>query len=184
MTESRTPPQRVATERAPQERWLAAPHHPPFGPRSVFLDVTARIVAPTVLVLSVYLLLAGHSSPGGGFAGGLVAGMAFVLRYLAGGRRELGAASFVPPAVLLGGGILVSGVTAVVPLAFGGHLLESATAEGTLPVIGHVKLVTSLFFDVGIYVLVLGLVLSMLRALGAQVEREEREEEERAEEFG
>lgn len=176
MSGSRTP-QQAPTERGPQQRWLAAPHRPPFGPRSVLLDVTARVLTPTALVLSVYLLLAGHYSPGGGFTGGLVAGMAFVLRYLAGGRRELGAANLVPPAVLLGGGLLVSGATAAAPLAFGAAVLESATVEGTLPVIGHIKLVTSVFFDVGIYVLVLGLVLSALRALGVQVEREEYEEE-------
>ena len=42
-----------------------------------------------MIVVSIYLLLAGHNWPGGGFAGGLVAGMALIIRYLAAGRHEL-----------------------------------------------------------------------------------------------
>jgi multicomponent Na+:H+ antiporter subunit A len=48
--------------------------------------------------------------------------------------------------------------------------------QATLPVLGHVKLVTSLFFDIGVYLIVVGLVLDILRSLGAELDREEEAE--------
>ena len=56
------------------------------------------------MVLSAYFFFAGHNTPGGGFAGGLTAGLALVLRYLAGGRYELGETLPVDAGKLLGAG--------------------------------------------------------------------------------
>ncbi len=39
--------------------------------------------------------------------------------------------------------------------------------------LGDVKLVTSLFFDVGVYLIVVGLVLDVLRSLGAQIDADD-----------
>ena len=83
--------------RAPRRRWLAASATLPPERRSVVLEVITRILFHTILVFSLYLLFSGHNEPGGGFAGGLVAGLALVLRYLAGGRYELGEAAPVDP---------------------------------------------------------------------------------------
>jgi multicomponent Na+:H+ antiporter subunit A len=66
--------------------------------------VIVRILFHTIIVVSIYLLFAGHNLPGGGFAGGLVAGMALVMRYVAGGRYELGAAAPTDAGRLLGAG--------------------------------------------------------------------------------
>ena len=140
--------------------------------RSVVLEVVTRVLFHTIVVFSVYLLFTGHNEPGGGFAGGLVAGLALVLRYLAGGRYELGEAAPVDPGLLLGAGLLFSGVTGVVGLALGAEVLQTAILQTTLPVLGDVKLVTSLFFDIGVYLIVLGLVLDILRSLGAELDRQ------------
>jgi multicomponent Na+:H+ antiporter subunit A len=129
------------------------------------------------MVFSVYLLFSGHNEPGGGFAGGLVAGLALVLRYLAGGRYELGEAAPVAPGVLLGTGLLFAGGTGVGGLLLGGEVLQTAILEATLPVLGDVKLVTSLFFDMGVYLIVVGLVLDVLRSLGAELDRQEDEDD-------
>jgi multicomponent Na+:H+ antiporter subunit A len=128
-------------------------------------------------VFSLYLLFSGHNEPGGGFAGGLVAGLALVLRYLAGGRYELGEAAPVAPGLLLGSGLLFAGGTGVVGLALGAGVLQTAILETTLPVLGDVKLVTSLFFDIGVYLIVVGLVLDVLRSLGAELDRQEDQED-------
>ncbi len=55
--------------------------------RSIVFEVVTRVLFPVMIMVSIYLLIAGHNAPGGGFAGGLVAGMALVIRYLAAGRR-------------------------------------------------------------------------------------------------
>jgi multicomponent Na+:H+ antiporter subunit A len=157
--------------RAPRGRWLSASSTLAPQRRSVVLEVVTRVLFHTIVVFSVYLLFSGHNEPGGGFAGGLVAGLALVLRYLAGGRYELGEAAPVDPGLLLGAGLLFAGGTGVVGLALGAEVLQTAILETTLPVLGHVKLVTSLFFDVGVYLIVVGLVLDVLRSLGAELDR-------------
>lgn len=141
---------------------LVAPQH-----RSLVLEVSARLVFPTIMVLSVYFLFSGHNAPGGGFAGGLVAGLALVVRYLAGGRYELGETVPVDAGLILGVGLLFAGGTAVTSLAVGAPVLSSAVFEVTLPLLGELKLVTALFFDIGVYLVVVGLVLDILRSLGA-----------------
>ena len=158
--------------RAPRRQWLAASVALAPERRSVVLEVVTRILFHTIVVFSLYLLFSGHNEPGGGFAGGLVAGLALVLRYLAGGRYELGEAAPVDPGLLLGAGLLFAGGTGVVGLALGAEVLQTAILEVTLPVLGDVKLVTSLFFDIGVYLIVVGLVLDVLRSLGAELDRQ------------
>ncbi|WP_127784659.1 Na+/H+ antiporter subunit A [Rhodococcus sp. X156] len=146
--------------------------------RSLMLEITARLVFPTIMVLSVYFLFAGHNAPGGGFAGGLVAGLALAVRYLAGGRYELGETLPVDAGLILGLGLLISGITAGASVLLGAPVLSSAIIEVTLPVLGHVKLVTALFFDIGVYLIVIGLVLDVLRSLGAGLDLQEESDEE------
>jgi multicomponent Na+:H+ antiporter subunit A len=166
-----------AAGRAPRRRWLAATATLPPERRSVVLEVITRVLFHTILVFSLYLLFSGHNEPGGGFAGGLVAGLALVLRYLAGGRYELGEAAPVDPGLLLGSGLLLAGGTGVAGLMLGAEVLQTAILEVTLPVLGDVKLVTSLFFDMGVYLIVVGLVLDVLRSLGAELDRQEDEDD-------
>ncbi|MFG3704982.1 Na+/H+ antiporter subunit A [Micromonospora sp. NPDC047670] len=139
--------------------------------RSIVLEVVTRLIFHTVVVFSLFLLFSGHNAPGGGFAGGLVASLALVVRYLAGGRDELAEAAPVGAGTVLGAGLLVSIGTGVIPLLAGGSVLESARVDLWLPLIGDFYLVTSLFFDVGVYLVVIGLVLDILRSLGAEVDR-------------
>jgi len=134
--------------------------------RLVVVDVAVRLVFPAVLVGSLYLLFVGHNQPGGGFVGGIVAGAAVALRYVAGGIDDVRSLSRARPWTVLGAGLLVSAVTAAVPLLFGGEVLEGALVEGDLPLLGHIKLTSALAFDVGVYLVVLGLVLMVFESFG------------------
>ena len=151
-------------------RWLVGASVRDPRARSLVLEVTTRLIFPTMMILSLFFFFTGHNNPGGGFAGGLVAGLALVLRYLAGGRYELGEAIPVDAGRLLGAGLLLAAGTAATSMAFGAPPLSSATFEGTLPVFGEVKFVTALFFDAGVYLIVVGLVLDILRSLGARLD--------------
>ena len=139
--------------------------------RSVVLETAVRLVFHTVLVFSLYLLFAGHNQPGGGFVGGLVAGCSFVLRYIAGGRSALRAAVPVDPGVPLGLGLVLAAGTGIAALLAGGQFLQSGIASFDLPVLGVVKATSALAFDAGVYLVVIGLVLGVLRTLGAEAER-------------
>jgi multicomponent Na+:H+ antiporter subunit A len=140
--------------------------------RSVVFEVVVRLLFHTMIVYSLYLLFSGHNAPGGGFAAGLVTGIALIVRYLAGGRYELGEAAPVQPGLLLGSGLFLSAGVGLGALVFGGTVLQSWIIDVHLPLVGDVHLVTSLFFDLGVYLVVVGLVLDILRTLGAEIDRQ------------
>jgi multicomponent Na+:H+ antiporter subunit A len=139
--------------------------------RSVVLETVVRLAFHTVLLFGVYLLFAGHNQPGGGFVGGLVAGCAFVLRYAVTGRAGIDDAVPVDPVLPLGAGLLLAGLTGVAGWLPGGQFLESGKLELDVPVLGLVKATSALPFDTGVFLVVVGLVLLVLRTLGAEAEQ-------------
>lgn len=153
--------------------WLVAGRTLAPERRSIIIEVVTRLVFHSIIVLSIYLLLAGHNTPGGGFAGGLVAGLALTIRYLAGGRFELAEASRVAAGTLLGLGLAVAALSGIAPLFFGGDVFQSAILNFDLPIFGHVKFVTSTLFDIGVYLVVVGLVIDVLRSLGSEIDQHE-----------
>jgi multicomponent Na+:H+ antiporter subunit A len=134
--------------------------------RLVILDRSVRVIFHAVLVGSIYLLFAGHNQPGGGFVGGLLAGSAVALRYIAGGIEEVRGLSRFRPWTILGSGLFVAVTTALVPLLTGDAVLEGGTVAADVPIIGDVKLASALAFDIGVYLLVVGLVLMVFEAFG------------------
>jgi multicomponent Na+:H+ antiporter subunit A len=134
--------------------------------RIVVVDVAVRLVFIAVMVGSIYLLFAGHNQPGGGFVGGIVAGAAVALRYVAGGIDDVRALSRAHPWTVLGGGLLISALTVVVPVVLGSAPLEHASWEADLPLLGRLKFTSALAFDVGVYLLVVGLVLMVFESFG------------------
>jgi multicomponent Na+:H+ antiporter subunit A len=153
-----------------RDAWLVAGRTLAPERRSIIFEVVTRLVFHSMIVFSLYLLLAGHNLPGGGFAGGLTAGLALTIRYLAGGRFELREATPVGAGTLLGIGLATAAASGVVPLLLGGQVFQSAIIELWLPVFGDIKFVTSTIFDIGVYIVVVGLVLDVLRSLGAEID--------------
>jgi len=150
--------------------WLVAGRTLAPERRSIIFEVVTRLIFHSMIVFSIYLLLAGHNLPGGGFAGGLTAGLALTIRYLAGGRFELSEAATVSAGTLLGTGLATAAASGVVPLFLGGQVFQSAIIEFWLPVFGNIKFVTSTIFDIGVYIVVVGLALDVLRSLGAEID--------------
>lgn len=136
--------------------------------RSLITDTTADLIFHSALVLSLYLLFAGHNQPGGGFVGGLVASAAVVTHYIAGGIDDVRGITRVAPWTILGAGLLLSAAAAIAPMAFGGALLESHTLTLELPVFGSVKAGSTLVFDAGVYGVVVGLTFMVLEAFGEE----------------
>jgi len=153
--------------------WLAAGSTLDPERRSVLFEVVTRVIFHAMIVFALFLLFSGHNAPGGGFAAGLVVGIAFAVRYLAGGRYELGEAAPINPGVLLGTGLFLSAGVGLATLVGGQEVLQSTIVDLHVPVLGEVHLVTSLFFDVGVMLVVVGLVLDLLRTLGAEIDRQD-----------
>ncbi|HEY7815430.1 MAG TPA: Na+/H+ antiporter subunit A [Nakamurella sp.] len=149
--------------------WLATNWMPR---RSLLLEVVTRMIFHVIVVFSVYVLFVGHDAPGGGFAAGLIVGLALALRYIAGGAFELGEAAPWDPGILMGTGLFISSATAVYGVIAGGAALQSTILKATVPLLGDLKFVTSSIFDIGVYLIVIGLVLDVLRAMGAELDRQ------------
>ncbi|PYH02273.1 Na+/H+ antiporter subunit A [Arthrobacter stackebrandtii] len=153
--------------------WLVAGRTLAPERRSIIIEVVTRLVFHSIMVISVYLLLVGHNGTGGGFAGGLVAGLALTIRYLAGGRFELAEATRVSAGTLLGLGLAMAALTGLMPLFFGGEVFQSAIISFDWPIFGNIKFVTSTLFDIGVYLIVVGLVIDVLRSLGSEIDQHE-----------
>ena len=166
---------RVADPDHPASRvsWLLAGRHLSPSRRSILLEVVVRLLFHSLIILSIYLLLAGHNGPGGGFAGGLVAGLAPVARYLAGGRHELSATVPLDAGRILGTGLALAVSMALIPMLFGQSALASAWIDVDLGPFGILPLVTSTLFDIGVYLVVFGLILDVLRSLGSEIDEHE-----------
>lgn len=134
--------------------------------RLLILDTSVKVLYQSILVLSLYFLFAGHNVPGGGFVGGLMAGAAVSLRYVTGGAQAVRQTFRAPSHVVLGAGLCLSACTALLPVLLGGAVLEHGEYEVDLPIFGDVKFVSALPFDIGVYLVVVGLVLMAFAAFG------------------
>lgn len=141
--------------------------------RSFVLDVLLDLVVRTALVFSVFLLFSGHNAPGGGFIAGLVAGITLVLRFVASGQEGVRSLVAARPETLLGVGLTVALATGVAGWVWGEAFLQSAKLEIEVPVLGVVKTTSALPFDIGVFVVVLGLVSGMIAAVGREPEVEQ-----------
>jgi multicomponent Na+:H+ antiporter subunit B len=127
---------------------------------SLILRAAARVLMPLLLLFAVFLLLRGHNEPGGGFVAGLVAAVAFVLRVLAEGAESARAALLVNPSRLLGTGLLAALASGLVPLPLGRPFLTACWTE-VGPSGFRVLVGTPLLFDLGVCLVVIGVVLTM-----------------------
>jgi multisubunit Na+/H+ antiporter MnhB subunit len=125
-------------------------------PPSLLLRIATRHLFPLLLLFSLYLLLRGHDAPGGGFVGGLTAAAAFALYRLAFGTGAARQRLRIDPQLLIGGGLLVAGVSGLPAVAAARPYLTSVWSGA---------LGTPLLFDAGVYLVVLGVVSMMLFAL-------------------
>ena len=134
--------------------------------RSTIVDFTTRLIVQSGLVLSLYFLFAGHNQPGGGFIGGLVAGVTVALSYVAGGLDQVRALLRARPWSVIGAGLVLATGAAIAPALLGGGPLAQDYITWSLPVLGTVKATSALVFDTGVYAVVVGMVLMAFEALG------------------
>ena len=127
---------------------------------SSILQTATRYLLPILLLFSVFLLLRGHYYPGGGFVGGLVASIAFVLHSFAYGTDNTMKILRYKPLSLIPIGLAVSTLSMFLPVFFGSPVMTGLWLEDPIPVIGMIG--TALFFDIGVYLVVIGTVLTIL----------------------
>lgn len=129
--------------------------------KTIILKTASNYLLPLLLLFSIFILLRGHYLPGGGFVGGLIASIAFVLHAFANGLENTKNLLRIHPGYLMPLGLLVAVLAALSPM-----LLESLPFmtgiwfEEPLPVLGSIG--SALFFDIGVYLVVIGVALTII----------------------
>lgn len=139
---------------------------------SLILATAARLVLPLLLLFSVFILIRGHDAPGGGFAGGLVAAIGFTLLAISEDVESARRALRVSTRSLIGVGLLLAAVSGIVGLVVGGAFLEAIFFDLPLLAGGRIELSTVFFFDVGVYLTVIGVALTIVFTLSEAVAEE------------
>ncbi len=135
---------------------------------SLILRTATRFLLPLLLLFSLLLLVRGHHEPGGGFSGGLVAAAAFVLHRFAFGAEDARRALPVDARVLIGAGLLVAVGSGSLALLAGRPLMTGLWGRVSVPGFGDLDVGTPLLFDVGVYLAVVGVTLSIILPLAEE----------------
>jgi len=128
--------------------------------KSLIFKTAAGYLLPILLLFSVFILLRGHYLPGGGFVGGLIASIAFVLHTFANGIEYTRKIFKFHPRLLMPMGLSLSLLSGMAPLFLNKPFMTGLWASSPVPVLGLVG--SSLFFDIGVYLVVVGVVLTII----------------------
>ncbi|WP_267886909.1 Na(+)/H(+) antiporter subunit B [Oceanobacillus damuensis] len=128
----------------------------------VMLQIFARILILIIITFSIYLLLAGHNNPGGGFIGGLMTASALLIMYLAFDMKTITKAIPINFTTMIGAGLLLAVGTGIVTMLFGYPFLTQFFDYFHLPILGEAELTTALPFDLGVYFVVVGSALTII----------------------
>ncbi len=135
--------------------------------KSTIFRVASNYLLPLLLLFSIFVLLRGHYESGGGFVGGLIASIAFVLHFFAHGLESARALFKYSTASLVPVGLSISLLSAILPMFFGKPYMTSMWLKKPIAVIGSVG--TPLFFDIGVYTIVVGVTLTILFTISENV---------------
>jgi len=133
----------------------------------ILLKTAANYLLPLLILFSIFILLRGHYEPGGGFVGGLIASIAFILHSLANGLDKTKELLKYPPFIYIPFGLALALLSGLAPLLIGKPFLTVLWFDDPLPVIGYVG--SALFFDIGVYLVVLGVTLTILFTISESV---------------
>jgi len=135
--------------------------------RTVILKTATKFLLPLLLLFAVFILLRGHYLPGGGFVGGLVASIAFVLHAFAFGREETKLFLRFHPGFFIPLGLSLSLISGFLPLLFGSPFMTGLWYPDAFPVVGMVG--TALFFDIGVFFVVIGVTLTIIFTIAEEI---------------
>ena len=135
--------------------------------KTLILKTAANYLLPLLLLFAIFILLRGHYKPGGGFLGGLIACMAFVLHAFANGYASTIRLLRAHPGYLIPVGLAVAAISGLAPMVVGEPFLKVLWLNQPFPVIGLIG--TALLFDIGVFLVVLGITLTILFTIADSV---------------
>ncbi len=133
---------------------------------NVILKTASKVVFFIILLFSIYIFFAGHNAPGGGFVGGLLTTGAFVLLLLTYDLKTVQRLLPVNFMIVTAIGMLLALGMASGSLLFNIPFFTHAFDDFYLPVLGETALHTATIFDAGVYLVVVGSVLTIIQTIG------------------
>lgn len=134
--------------------------------KSLILQAGARALLPFMIVVSIIVLLRGHNEPGGGFVGGLVAASGFALHALSFSPSRTRRILRLDPRTLIGTGLLAAIASGLPAMLGGDPFLEGRWTTVEIPgYLEPIKVGTPVLFDIGVYLVVLGVTCLMVFTL-------------------
>ena len=132
----------------------------------VILAAFSRLLLPLALLVAIFVLLRGHNLPGGGFIAGLITAVALITQYLANGIAWTHTRMSTNLHPLIGIGLLIATLTGLGSWVFGYPFLTSTFTHVHWPLVGDFELASAMLFDLGVYLVVVGVTLVILLRLG------------------
>jgi multicomponent K+:H+ antiporter subunit A len=136
--------------------------------------VLGRLLLPISAIVSLFFLLRGHDAPGGGFVGGLIIATAFIVQYMISGTHWVESRIRLHPQYWIAAGLLCAAGAGAGAWLASRNFLSSLRWDLQLPFM-EVHLSSTLLFDLGVYLLVVGGTALILIALAHQSLRSGRE---------
>lgn len=132
----------------------------------LILRTTTILIAFILLAFSIYLFFAGHNAPGGGFIGGLMTAAAIILMYMTYGFESVKKIIPINFRYVIPFGLLTAVLTGVGSFVFDVPFLSHTFAHFShVPILGEVELATAMFFDLGVYLTVVGVALTIILSI-------------------
>lgn len=128
--------------------------------KTIIFKTASSYLLPLLILFSIFILLRGHYLPGGGFVGGLIASIAFVIHSFANGLEKTKTIIKFHPGFLIPVGLLLAIISGAAPLFIGQSFMTGLWMDDPIPVIGMVG--SALFFDTGVYFVVVGITLTII----------------------
>lgn len=132
----------------------------------VMLQTATKVVTFLILLFAVHIFFAGHYTPGGGFVGGLLTTSAIVLLMLAFGIKTVKKILPINYVVMTSVGLLVAIATAAASIVFDVPFFTHAYDYFDLPLFGETSLHSALLFDIGVYLVVVGVTMTIIQTIG------------------
>ncbi|AIF43668.1 Na(+)/H(+) antiporter subunit B [Virgibacillus sp. SK37] len=133
-----------------------------YKPNDLVLRTTTSLIAFILLGFAIYLLLAGHNSPGGGFVGGLLTSGAILLMYMAYGMEVVKKIIPINFTLLIPIGLAFAVGTGIGSFIFNVPFLSQTFGYFHLPIFGEIELATAMIFDIGVYFTVVGVMMTII----------------------
>ena len=128
---------------------------------SIIITTLTRLLTPFIQLFGLYVIMHGHSSPGGGFQGGVILGAGFILLAISFGIDEARQRfSERVVAVLSSGGVFIFAGIGILCLFLGANYLD----YGILPV-ADPRSLGMLVVEIGIGITVMAVMISIFRDL-------------------